>query len=187
MTNLFQIEKQTKQKTEQDKMTTLKIHFSNENIRKIPLTSQLSSFDAFHELLTQNYQRYLIGDFLIQYVDEDEDIISVSSQLEWEEMLNSSTTHQISIFVKVTQPTRCTTQQRRCPRGFGFPFQGRCTRGETTEQPSVFGFPFGGISFFPRFFNQASERSKPTDGNHCQLRGKSLLLAPQSVEYDEHW
>jgi hypothetical protein len=121
-------------------MTTLKIHFAKDNIRRIKLTNEISSFDDFSQFLTESYKEHLNGEVLIQYFDQDGDLISVSSQLEWEEMIHTEGDY-IKLYIKSIQPAdegrgRCHRgfAGRGCPRrgfnGFpgGFAFR-RCPRG----------------------------------------------------------
>jgi len=87
--------------------TTLKLHFSPENIRKITLRDELRSFADFIQFLNENYQKYLVDkEYLVQYVDEDNDVITVETQLEWEELINSISGTRCSVYIKIQEPPK---------------------------------------------------------------------------------
>jgi len=69
--------------------STFKIFFSQDNIRRLKF-SKLPSYEEFIDQLKEiNPDFFCVGrKFLIKYVDSDEDNISVSSQIEWDEMIS---------------------------------------------------------------------------------------------------
>jgi len=69
-------------------MATFKIFFSEENIRRITL-SYLPSYQEFISLLLDIYPSTLAEkQWVIKYLDSDGDKISVSSQMEWEDLIS---------------------------------------------------------------------------------------------------
>jgi len=70
-------------------MTTFKIFFTEHNIRRLKFKS-LPTFDEFVAQLKETYPSYFCGDkkFEVKYVDSDGDKISVSTQIEWDELLS---------------------------------------------------------------------------------------------------
>eukprot|EP01129_Flabellula_baltica_P017365 TRINITY_DN9608_c0_g1_i1.p1 TRINITY_DN9608_c0_g1~~TRINITY_DN9608_c0_g1_i1.p1 ORF type:complete len:294 (+),score=61.92 TRINITY_DN9608_c0_g1_i1:48-929(+) len=66
---------------------TIKIHFSEDNIRRIVYNEQVRTIDAFSEFLNHYYAAFVPEAYLIQYVDEDGDRVTVTSQVEFDTML----------------------------------------------------------------------------------------------------
>jgi len=66
-------------------MTTFKIFFNNNDIRR--LTKPVSSYEEFVVLLQELYPQYHC-ELMIKYVDKEGDRIAVTSQIEWEEMMD---------------------------------------------------------------------------------------------------
>jgi hypothetical protein len=66
-------------------MSHFKIFFSQNNIRRFNLT-QFPSYSSFISLLKEIYPSQLISHFTIKYTDTDGDQITITSQIEWEEM-----------------------------------------------------------------------------------------------------
>jgi len=66
-------------------MTTFKIYFNNNDIRR--LTKPVSSYEEFIVLLQDLYPQYHC-ELMIKYVDKEGDRIAVTSQIEWEEMMD---------------------------------------------------------------------------------------------------
>jgi len=66
-------------------MASFKIYFSEENIRRIRV-AEIPSYEEFMALLQELYPKFH-PELSLKYVDEDGDKISLSTQLEWEEML----------------------------------------------------------------------------------------------------
>jgi len=60
--------------------------FSEDNIRRLKLEN-ISMYAQFVLILKEKYSSFLQSDFTIKYTDKEGDLISISSQLEWEEML----------------------------------------------------------------------------------------------------
>jgi hypothetical protein len=147
---------------------TLKIHFSNENIRVLTLTQELSSFDEFSQFLIQNYKKYLNGEILIQYHDQDGDLISVSSQLEWEEMIQYAG-DRISIFVKTIQQQQPGGYHEDFSRGFGYK---RCPRVPRADCPRGFGFRRFPRGFIIRTESNTTEENNSHQKDHENTSGK---------------
>eukprot|EP01129_Flabellula_baltica_P005634 TRINITY_DN204_c0_g1_i1.p1 TRINITY_DN204_c0_g1~~TRINITY_DN204_c0_g1_i1.p1 ORF type:complete len:379 (+),score=123.95 TRINITY_DN204_c0_g1_i1:51-1187(+) len=81
----------SKKKTIQTKqMTSFKIYFSEENIRRIRLP-EVPSYEKFMNLLQESYPANFHIELSVKYIDEDGDKISVDSQMEWEEMIDAHT------------------------------------------------------------------------------------------------
>jgi len=68
-------------------MTSFKIYFSEDNIRRIRV-EEVPSYEDFIALLHELYPKlHLEHSITIKYVDSDGDKISLDTQLEWDEML----------------------------------------------------------------------------------------------------
>lgn len=68
--------------------TTFKLIFGPENIRRF--TFQPTTLENFQQLLVALYPDFYHLEMTLQYVDTDGDKVSVSSEMEWEEMLSHS-------------------------------------------------------------------------------------------------
>jgi len=53
----------------------------------------------------------------VQYVDEDNDVITVETQLEWEELINSISGTRCSVYIKIQEPKRVFHKKFRGMRG----------------------------------------------------------------------
>eukprot|EP01129_Flabellula_baltica_P004541 TRINITY_DN1587_c0_g1_i1.p1 TRINITY_DN1587_c0_g1~~TRINITY_DN1587_c0_g1_i1.p1 ORF type:complete len:360 (+),score=105.33 TRINITY_DN1587_c0_g1_i1:110-1189(+) len=80
-------------------MSTFKIRFSADNIRKISIQESFSDFTVFNEFLLENYSRVLGDSFVVKYRDEDGDLISVTCQIEWETMFHSVESQVIELII----------------------------------------------------------------------------------------
>eukprot|EP01129_Flabellula_baltica_P011148 TRINITY_DN481_c0_g1_i2.p1 TRINITY_DN481_c0_g1~~TRINITY_DN481_c0_g1_i2.p1 ORF type:complete len:338 (+),score=104.83 TRINITY_DN481_c0_g1_i2:41-1015(+) len=88
-------------------MSTLKIRFSDENIRKVKLQPFMQNYQDFKNFLHNNYAQFLIGKFTLKYLDDEDDFISVSNQIEWETMFDerrhASVVHLHCVFDEVNE------------------------------------------------------------------------------------
>jgi len=96
-------------------MISFKVYFSEDNIRRFNVPS-LPTWEDFTSLLTQNFSAYYQPQtHKVQYKDNEEDKIQVSSQLEWEEMFNQFSKDQSLFKIYVSEIGTCGGD--RCPRG----------------------------------------------------------------------
>jgi len=86
-------------------MASLKLIFSENNIRRLKLT-HLPSYPEFIQNITEIYPSHFCREkkFILKYIDNDGDKIGVSTQLEWEEMLNQLSSQNIlKIYIEDTE------------------------------------------------------------------------------------
>jgi len=106
-------------------MSTFKIIFAENNIRRLKLTN-LPTYSEFIQNLTQIYpsQFHTEYKFILKYVDTDGDKIAVSTQLEWEEMLQQLTgENTLKIYIEeVLAEPRLNGEEK--DEKFEFNFQG---------------------------------------------------------------
>jgi len=69
-------------------MTTFKIFFNDQDIRRITL-SNIATWEAFQAHLLELYSEQYHPELSIRYVDEEGDSISITCQREWESMLEA--------------------------------------------------------------------------------------------------
>jgi len=81
-------------------MSSFKVYFSSENIRRFNTPSRLS-FEDFISLLTKHYPAYYNPTAIrIQYMDNEGDRIEVTSELEWTEMFSQlQGQHPIKLYI----------------------------------------------------------------------------------------
>jgi len=80
-------------------MTSFKIYFDDNNIRRISTELEYPTYEQFQELLQSLYPTNYHPELFIRWRDEDGDSIIVSSQPEWEEMFSSIKERPIKLYV----------------------------------------------------------------------------------------
>jgi len=79
-------------------MTSFKLYFDDNNIRRLR-TLVLPNLEEFMDLLERTYHEYDRGGcYVIKYIDFDGDKITVSSELEWEEMIQNFNLRREKVF-----------------------------------------------------------------------------------------
>lgn len=83
----------------QKNMTSFKIYFSDNNIRRISSDVERPTYEQFTELLMGLYPNDYHPELYVRWRDEDGDLIIASSEAEWTEMLNAIHERPIKLYV----------------------------------------------------------------------------------------